>query len=184
MAEGQRWYCWQHHRYSASWGQVVEFMAVGGSLMYARATVPTGTIQDIRAIAIEQKVGPDATAEDIYEQLEIIPPQTSHELIFVHKDAPKAAEGEVQRWYGINMDFYNQLPSFPWYQIFNMTGAPLTVVQATGAAAKKKAQWEVEEKKRVLSRRIESRKDTAASSLSTAVSSGSASTGDFLEMCD
>jgi hypothetical protein len=57
LAEGQRWYCWQHHRYNSSHGQVVEFRTVGGSLMYARASIPSGTIQDIRAIAIEEKVG-------------------------------------------------------------------------------------------------------------------------------
>ena len=90
----------------------------------------------------------------------------------------------MQRWYGIDAEFYNQLPTFPWYQIFNMTGAPLTVVQSTGVAAKKKAEWAVDEQKRVLARRIESRRDTSASSLSTAGSATSAATSDLFSTCD
>ena len=53
----------------------------------------------------------------------------------MHPVAPQAAEGQVQRWYGVDINFYNQLPYFAWEEIVNMTGAPLTVVQATGAAA-------------------------------------------------
>ena len=132
--------------------------------MYAFATIPNGNIQDIRAIAIEKKVGKDATAEDIYESLEIHAPQTSHENIFVHKTAPQAASGQPQRWFGIDQDFFNQLPTFPWYQIFNMTGAPLTEVKATGEQAKRRTEWEVKEKKQVLAARIQSRAGTSASS--------------------
>ena len=66
---------------------------MGGSLMYAKATVPTGTIQDIRAIAIEQKVGSEATAEQIYDSLEVLAPQTSHDNIFEHKTAPQGRPG-------------------------------------------------------------------------------------------
>jgi hypothetical protein len=162
LADGQRWYCHVNHRYNASWGQVVEFKTVGGRLMYARADVPTGTLQDIRAIAIEQTVGKEATAEEIYESLPVYGPQTSHENIFYKPDAPRT---EPQRWYGINPDFYNKLPTFPWYQIFNMTGAPMTYVNATGDKAKKRAVWEVNDKKKELRARIEARKGTSASSL-------------------
>ena len=38
LAEKQKWYCWQGRKYKANWGQVVEFMTVGGRLMYAHAT--------------------------------------------------------------------------------------------------------------------------------------------------
>ena len=184
LAEGQRWYCWQHHRYNTSHGQVVEFRTVGGSLMYARASIPSGTIQDIRAIAIEEKVGKDATAEEIYDSLEIIAPQTEHENIFVHKEAPKATGNEWQRWFGIDIEFYNKLPIFPWYQIFNMTGAPLMEVAATEKEAGKRAKWEVDEKKKELSRRIEARIGTSASSLSTEVSSGASAPSELMQMCD
>lgn len=163
LADGQKWYCYQNHRHIASWGQVVEFMTVGGRLMYAWATVPSGSIQDIRAIAIEQKVGKKATAEDIYSSLEIHPPSTSHDNIFLHKKAPVT---EPPRYFGMDPDFFNKLPTFPWYQIFNMTGAPLTEVVKTGAQAKKAATWEVGEKKRELTARIEGRRGTSASSLS------------------
>ena len=137
--------------------------------MYARATVPTGTISDIRAIAIEEKVGPDATAEEIYDSLEIHGPQTSHEHIFVHKEAPKSPEGEPQRWYGMDPAFYNQLPTFQWSQIFNMTGAPLAVVPALGQKAKKNAERQVDIKKKKLQQRIDNRLGSA-SSMSTATS--------------
>jgi hypothetical protein len=128
----------------------VEFRTVGGSLMYARASTPSGTIQDIRAIAIEEKVGQDATAEEIYDSSEIIAPQTDHEHIFVHKEAEKATGNERQRWFGIDIEFYNKLPTFPWYQIFNMTGAPLMEVKVTGAQAQKPATYEIDEKKKEL----------------------------------
>ena len=55
LAEKQKWYCWQGHKYKASWGQVVEFYTVGKRLLYAYATIPSGNIQDIRAIAIQEK---------------------------------------------------------------------------------------------------------------------------------
>ena len=131
LAADQRWYCWQNHRYNASWGQVVEFMTVEGSLMYAWADVPTGDMLDVRAAKIEQEVSPDATAKDIYKSLQIFSPQTSHEHIFVHPVAPQAAEGQVQRWYGVDINFYNQLPYFAWEEIVNMTGAPLTEIETT-----------------------------------------------------
>ena len=131
--------------------------------MYAFATVPSGTIQDIRAIAIEQKVGTDATAEEIYDSLEIHAPQTSHENIFAHREAPAAMEGERQRWFGMDKDFFNGLPTFPWSQIFNMTGAPLEEVMKIGKDAKKHVEWEVFNKKELLIDRIKARRGTAAS---------------------
>ena len=36
--------------------------------------------------------------------------------------------------------FVNQLQEYKWHQIFNMTGAPLQHVTATGKDAKKKAE--------------------------------------------
>jgi len=121
LAEGQRWRCWQHHRYNTSWGQVVEFMTVGGSLMYARSSMQYGMIQNMRAIAIEEKVGHHVTIEEIYNLLEVIPPQTSHGNIFVHKEAPRAMGEEQQRWFGIDMEFFNKLPGFDWHDMFNIT---------------------------------------------------------------
>ena len=102
LAEKQKWYCWQGHKYKATWGQVVEFKTVGGRLMYAHATVPYSNIQDMRAIWIESKVGQEATAEQIYDRLELIAPQTSHQNIFVHKGAPPAEHGQRLRWFGID----------------------------------------------------------------------------------
>ena len=88
------------HKYKASWGQVVEFYTVGKRLLYAYATIPGGNIQDIRAIAIQEKVGEEATVEQIYDSLKMLAPQTSHETIFVHKGAPPAEQGQRQRWFG------------------------------------------------------------------------------------
>ena len=167
MAEKQKWYCWQGHKYKATWGQVVEFMTVGGRLMYAHATVPCSNIQDMRAIWIESEVGLEATAEQIYDRLEIIAPQTSHENIFVHKGAPPAEHGQRQRWFGIDQEFYNNIPTFPWYQIFNMTGAPLREVKATGKAAKRAAEYEVDQQKRLWSDRMAKRRCKSFSSCSS-----------------
>ena len=127
MADGQKWYCWQRHKYKATLGQVVEFMTVGGRLLYAHAEVPCRNIQDMRAIYIESQVGLETT-----DTLDIFPPQTSHENIFVHKGAPPAQNGEAPHWFAIDQEFYNNLPTFPRYQIFNMTGAPMREIPATG----------------------------------------------------
>jgi hypothetical protein len=121
LAGSQRWHCWQHHRYNTSWGQVVEFMTVGGGLMYVRSSMPYGMIQNMRDIAIEEKVGHHVTIEEICNVLEVIPPQTSHGNIFVHKEAPRAMGEEQQRWFGIDMEFFNKLPGFDWHDMFNIT---------------------------------------------------------------
>ena len=57
LADQQRWYDWVNHKYCAKWGQIVEFRTVGGRLSYARAECPDGTLQDLRALSIEQKLG-------------------------------------------------------------------------------------------------------------------------------
>ena len=120
LAGSQRWHCWQHHRYNTSWGQVVEFMTVGGSLKNTRMSMPR-MIQNMRDIAIEEKVGHHVTMEEIYNLLEVIPPQTSHGNIFVHKEAHRALGEEKQRWLCIDIEFFNKLPGFDWHDMFNIT---------------------------------------------------------------
>jgi hypothetical protein len=164
LADGQRWYCWVTHRYNASWGQVVELMTVSGKLMYAWAEVPSGTIQDIRAMKIERDC-PGMTAEQIYDSLPVIPPQTAHGHISVHHLAPACEPGK-ERWFSMEPDFFNSLPVFPWNQIFNLAGAPMKVAQATGKDAQKKVWWDVDAKKKQLAASIASREGTASSAAS------------------
>jgi hypothetical protein len=160
LADKQRWYCWQNHRHNASHGQVVELMTVGGRLMYAWTEVPSGTIQDIRAIRIEKECG-SKTAEEIYADLPVIPPQVDHGHIHIHRAAPPCPAGQ-ERWFGMEEEFFNDLPYFPWNQIFNFAGAPMQEVKKTGAAAKKATEWEVHENKQKLSRSIAARMGTSA----------------------
>jgi hypothetical protein len=77
-------------------------------------------IQNTRAIAIEEKVGHHVTIEEIYNLLEVIPPQTSQGNIFVHKEAPRAMGEEKQRWFGIDIEFFNKLTIFEWHDMFNI----------------------------------------------------------------
>jgi len=167
MARHQAYYCHQNHKHNASWGQIVEVMTLSGKLLYAWAQVPSCHIQDIRAMKIEKDC-PGMTAEEIFESLPVIPPQT-HSCIKVH---PTANVGEpTPRFYTMDNEFFNDLAVFKWHQIFNMTGAPLRVQEKTGKKAKNALAWEIDERKKELSRSIEARKGTAASSLPSSSSS-------------
>ena len=72
LATGQSWYCWRWRKYLASWGVVIEMMTLSGELLYARADCPPTDVLDIRAMKIESEM-PDATAEEIYNNIPVIP---------------------------------------------------------------------------------------------------------------
>jgi hypothetical protein len=161
LAESQRWYCWCTKRHSASWGQVVEIMTLSGKLLYCWATVPPDTIQDIRALKIERELGKQATAEEIYDSLPVIPPQQTEGCIQVHPLAPRCRPGE-ERFFTMEEDFFNKLPKFEWYQIFNMTGAPMMDMKKTGAKARRALEWEIDGKKKQVMARMTERANARA----------------------
>ena len=64
----------------------------------------------------------------------------------------------------MNAEVFNNLQRFEWYQIFNMSGAPLAEVKRTGVQAKRRTEWEVHEHQEQVKARIASRRNTASSS--------------------
>ena len=162
LADAQRWYCWQNHKHNATWGQVIEMMTLTKKLLYIWAKVPAGSIQDIRALKIEEEMGPSVTAEQIYDMLLVIPPQKTS-FITIHPDAPKCPPGK-ERFFYMDEETFNQLEEFQWYQIFNMTGAPMTEHVKTGAKAKAKMEQGVAAKKAEIDARMKSRAAASSSS--------------------
>ena len=61
--------------------------------------------------------------------------------------------------------FFNQLQEFKWHQIFNMTGASMKEIAATGKDAKKRAEHEKYYKGREIMSRIAGHRGSASSSL-------------------
>jgi hypothetical protein len=142
LATGQCWYCWCMRRFCASWGVVIEMMTLSGDLLYARADCPPTDVLDIRAMKIESEM-PDATAEEIYNKMPVIPPQ-HNDLVVPHPTAPPA-EG----YFYIAPQVYNTLPHFNWRDIYTMTGAPVEVKKTKKEEkAQKWADWEASEAKR------------------------------------
>jgi hypothetical protein len=139
MAPHQRYYCHCSTRHLAKWGQLIEMRTISGKMLYAWAEVPGGNIQDIRALKIAKEC-PNMTADEIFESLPVIPPTVQTGFIDVHPTANRGLDHT--RFYKIDHKFFNSLQEFKWHQIFNMTGAPLQEVKATGKDAKKKAQWD------------------------------------------
>ncbi len=129
--------------------------------MYAWAEVPTAHMQDIRALKIEKEC-PGMTADQIFESLPFIPPQT-HSSITVH---PTANAGLSRpNFFSLEPEFFKELPTFKRCQIFNMTGAPIKGQLQTGKKAKNALAWEIDDRKKELAKSIESRKGTSSSSL-------------------
>ena len=86
---------------------------------------------------------PDATAEEIYNKMPVIPPQ-HNDLVVPHPTAPPA-EG----YFYIAPQVYNTLPHFNWRDIYTMTGAPVEVKKTKKEEkAQKWADWEASEAKR------------------------------------
>ena len=169
MARNQSYYCHVNHKHNASWGQIVEIMTLSGKLLYAWAEVPSSHIQDIRAMKIERDC-PNMTADQIFESLPVIPPQT-HSEITVHPTANRGLQ--TPRYFSMRPEFFNELSVFKWHQIFNMTGAPLREQKQTGKKAQNALAWEVDERKKALARSVESRRGTAFSSLRDSAASSS-----------
>ena len=141
LASGQCWYCWCMRRYAASWGVVIEMMTLSGELIYARADCPPTDVLDIRAMKIESEM-PDATAEEIYNKMPIIPPQHS-ELVAPHPTAP-SGEG----YFYIQPKDYNSLPHFNWRDVYTLTGAPVEIKKTKKEEkAERWAEWEVSQSK-------------------------------------
>ena len=120
----------------ASWGVVIEMTTLSGDLLYARADCPPTDALDIRAMKIESEM-PDVTAEAIYNNMPIIPPQHS-ELVAPHAKAPPG--------YGycyMEPKVYNSLPHFNWRDIYTMTGAPVEIKKSKKEQkAERWADWE------------------------------------------
>ena len=90
-APKQAYYCHTGHKYNANWGQLIEMRTLTGKLLYAIAEVPGHHIQDIRALKIEREC-PNMTAEQIFDSLPIIPPQTTPGFITVNEAANEGLE--------------------------------------------------------------------------------------------
>jgi hypothetical protein len=162
MAPRQSYYCHQWHKHNASWGQLIEMRTLSGNMLYAWAQVPGCHIQDIRALKIEAEC-PKMSADDIFASLPVIPPQVQTGFITANEVANRGLP--QPSYFSVDPDFFNSLEEFKWHQIFNMTGAPMQEVQATGKDAKKKAEWSKHEEEVKLRARITARRGSATSSL-------------------
>ena len=160
MAPRQAYYCHTFHKHNASWGQIVEIMTLSGKLMYAWAEVPSAHLQDIRALKIEKDC-PGMSADQIFESLPIILPQT-HSEISVHLTANAGLSRP--KYFSMRPEFFNNLSVFKWHQIFNMTGAPIKEQLQTGKQAKKALEWQIDGRKKELTKSIKSREGTSTSS--------------------
>ena len=123
--------------------------------------MPSGTIQDIRALKIANEM-PGMSADEIFAALPVIPPTVTTGFIYPHATANKGLE--APRYFKMEPSFFNELQEFKWHQIFNMTGAPVQLVTATGKDAKKAAEWKKYEKEIELRARIDGRMGSASSS--------------------
>ena len=136
LATGQSWYCWCWRKYAASWGVVIEMMTLSGELLYARADCPPTDVLDIRAMKIESEM-PDATPEEIYNKMPIIPPQHS-DLVAPHPTAP-----QTDGYFYMEPSVYNSLPHFNWRDVYTLTGAPVEIKKTKKEEkAERWAEWE------------------------------------------
>ena len=159
MAPHQKWYCWDYTRYSAGYGVIVEMMTLPKRLVYAWAQCPSTDVLDIRALKIEAEC-PKMSADEIYQHIPTIPPTCTTGAIQPHPSHP--SDG---RYFKVDAEFFNGLPTFEWQQIYNLTGCPREAVRATGAKAMKVREWSESQRRAEASARIDARKGTAASSL-------------------
>ncbi|MFM7987596.1 MAG: hypothetical protein ACKPKO_50605, partial [Candidatus Fonsibacter sp.] len=144
LATGNYWYCWCNRKYCASWGVVIEMMTLSGELLYVRADCPPTDVLDIRAMKIESEM-PNATAEEIFDKMPIIPPQHS-EMVVPHPMAP-TNEG----YFCTDPTHYNNLSHFNWRDIYTMTGAPVEIKKTKKEEkALRWAEWEASQSKKLL----------------------------------
>ena len=116
MAPGQRWMCTCGTRYRAKFGVISEVKVRGvNGTIYMKVEVPDEHVEDSRAIFYEKKFRA-RTTQDLYNMVPVCTP-TLGDVIF-----EKRAENGV---YGISAEDDAKLPTFEWYQIFNMCGATL-----------------------------------------------------------
>ena len=109
--------CWSKFKYS--WGQLVVITratAAGGlEMLYMRAEVPPWSLEDIRAMHLEETVaGPQETPESLLSKIARVLPSTNDLVL----DKP----GNPGMRVFCNRKILESLPFFKWEQIFNMVG--------------------------------------------------------------
>ena len=80
-AKGQRYYCLSCGcLYSHNFGMLVEFM-VGGTSTYLRAPVPSFDIEDVRAMYMESRLKPKASALELFRSLPPLMPDNCEGML-------------------------------------------------------------------------------------------------------
>ena len=116
LANSQRWYCqYCQARYKAGWGVVLEIRSPCG-LHFVKASIPDDYLWDVQSLHTEATINA-RSAQELYERVPVCPP-TVCEVI-----APVNADSGLYRV--VSEAAYDTLPTFPWYQVFNLVGVEM-----------------------------------------------------------
>jgi hypothetical protein len=137
------WRCKCGTNYKTKFGVICEIMAQGyDGILYCKAPVPDEHVNDVRAIMHELKIKPDSP-KALYDAVPVCKPSTTSMIISKLDWNGKPLENQ---WtFKSKEDFY-LLPTFDWYQVFNLSGyelppKPLSKKQKKAQNAK---EWEAE----------------------------------------
>ena len=111
LATGQRWYCHCEARYSTAFGMVLELI-INGQSHFARAAVPTFSIQDAKAMSVERNEKAYATAEELYNAIPVVKPMDQGKFL---RPMPNK-EG----FYKLRGEDFNTVPMLDWLQLYNI----------------------------------------------------------------
>jgi len=123
--DARRWMCDCNARYKAGWGQIVvvtRFNSLTNSLdhLYMRAEVPPWTVEDVRAMHLEDTVATTTdTPQSFYEKIKRVVPSMTDLIV----EAPPAwGTGRKGGTKFVDRALLESMPYFKWHQIFNMVG--------------------------------------------------------------
>ena len=120
LAPKQRWYCvCCGAKYLTKFGMIIE-LEIRGEIFYVKAEIPPHSLEDLRAMWLEETLKP-SRPEELYDMLKLVTPQKSKILRpMCPSDVLDAYQTRYDpNAYKITSSAYKTLPNFNWQQIMN-----------------------------------------------------------------
>ena len=115
LATKQHWCCSCSMKFNARWGQIVEMSTLNSETMkvekcYTKSDVPNWDHEDMRAMALEENLGP-TSASEFYEKVKSVKVALGAFIVKDEQGFHRIASEKI----------FNSLPEFKWSQLYNFT---------------------------------------------------------------